>query len=289
MKSNFIICSHNNGEAAKALASKLGCRLVSHSATGKIPSGKIVINLGCSPDHPAMLRVTSSSFNQLLNDPARVSSAQSKQQTLALIGSNGVPHVTTKEEVAYRVGVLGETYVARTLDRGSSGEGITLVTPEVLLGGSIPTAKVYTKAINKRREYRVHIGYVNGSYRIIDVTRKIRRPGVDDTDRPFVWNHDNDFIFVRTGVNRRTIPNDLIARARESVARLGLVFGAVDIVVERGGRLADARSYVLEVNTSPGMEGTTLERYAQFFAAHDGMCVFVDWEATVEEGADSPE
>jgi hypothetical protein len=100
---------------------------------------------------------------------------------------------------------------------------------------------------------------------VIDVTRKIRRPGVDDTNRPFIWNHDNDFIFVRNGICARTIPNELISRAQQAVDDLGLQFGAVDIVVEKGGPINRARCYVLEVNTSPGMEGTTLERYVEFF------------------------
>jgi glutathione synthase/RimK-type ligase-like ATP-grasp enzyme len=40
---------------------------------------------------------------------------------------------------------------------------------------------------------------------------------------------------------------------------MGLDFGAVDI----GHRLIDNQFFVFEVNTAPGLEGTTLDKYAK--------------------------
>ena len=44
-----------------------------------------------------------------------------------------------------------------------------------------------------------------------------------------------------------------------SVNLLGLDFGAVDI----GHRLQDNKFFVFEINTAPGIEGSTLDKYAK--------------------------
>lgn len=265
-----IILSWNNGDAAKGLAEALGCRLAKHKAERKLPSRRPLINLGCSTDHPVMSRVQDQLM--IINNPAQVRIAQSKQATLQVLGHQiAVPFISENSDRSHLATLVecvvekGQSFVARTHDRGSSGSGIVMVTPDNIRDG-IPRAAAYTQAIDKRREYRVHIGFSSdGAAKIIDVTRKIRRPDVDDTNRPFIWNHDNDFIFVRNGVNAQTVPPRVITKARAAVRALGLQFGAVDVIVPRGGKITDAPAYVLEVNTSPGMEGTTLDRYAEFF------------------------
>lgn len=50
--------------------------------------------------------------------------------------------------------------------------------------------------------------------------------------------------------------------AHQAVSALGLDFGAVDI-----GELADGTLLVLEVNRAPGIEGSTLEAYANAIEA----------------------
>jgi len=47
-----------------------------------------------------------------------------------------------------------------------------------------------------------------------------------------------------------------------SVMALGLDFGAVDIVYNEN----DNKAYVLEINTAPGLSGTTLEKYVEVFS-----------------------
>lgn len=298
MTTPFIIASHNNGDGARELATALGCRLVSHSASGPIPRNKVVINLGCNPAHPAIQRVEQSQGYRIFNGPVKVGTAQSKLGTFerlanrdytgtlhaSLGGTVTVPFLTNSLMVALRVQENNETWVARTLDRASSGAGIELVTQDVLRSGRIPRAGVYTKAIEKRREYRVHVvRSASGTYTVADVVRKIRRPGVDDTNRPFIWNHEADFIFVRNGVNRDTVPKLVLQKAVIAVRGLGLHFGAVDVIVQRGGRLADAQAYVLEVNTAPGMEGQTVQMYAQYFRSLVGEADLPVWAEDFNE------
>jgi len=50
--------------------------------------------------------------------------------------------------------------------------------------------------------------------------------------------------------------------ALAAVSALGLDFGAVDIIYNEH----ENQYYVLEVNTAPGLEGTTVEKYAEAFA-----------------------
>jgi glutathione synthase/RimK-type ligase-like ATP-grasp enzyme len=54
-------------------------------------------------------------------------------------------------------------------------------------------------------------------------------------------------------------PEELLSSACKAVNLLGLDFGAVDI----GHRLIDNKFFVFEVNTAPGLEGTTLDKYAK--------------------------
>lgn len=288
----FIIASHNNGESARALADMLNCRLMANSDKPLPKKVQWVINFGCSNDNPkiqrAMLR---SPAARIWNLPGAVTVASSKADTFRSWDGNGfrdaVPHYFSADEANYHCLVNGKSIVARTLDRAAQGRGIELITPDqARAAGGLPPARVYTEAINKGREYRVHVGRIGNSWRVIDVTRKIRRPGVDDTNRPFIWNSDNDFIFVRDGVNPSTIPRNLRQVAMQAVNNLGLDFGAVDIVVPRRGhnRIADMPCYALEVNTAPGMEGTTLRRYAEYFTAMvtGRSNNYPDWGSSVE-------
>lgn len=285
---SIIIASHNNGEGARNLAEALGCRLMSLTSRTSLPRGiRFVVNLGISEGeklHALNDRLSRSRASiPVLNNPAQVLVASSKRNTLVRLRNEGVsvPWFTTDiTQANYKVLVEGATVVARTLDRASEGRGIEVLTPErVTADGGLLQAPVYTEAIDKGREYRVHVGFVNGVYQIIDIQRKIRRPGVDDTDRPFIWNHSNDFIFVRNDVNERTVPQQVQMAALSALRVSGLHFGAVDIVMPRRGRadINDMPAYVLEINTSPGMTGRTVERYAEYFRAVTTNSSFRQW------------
>lgn len=292
-----IILSWNNGDGARELAQALNIRLAKHDSADKLPSNRCVINLGVNTRHPLTIRLGNSNNIVLLNSTAAVERAQSKLQTLNRLYRSErsspfvVPFETDHTLMTQRVLTDNVPYLARTLDRGSSGAGIEVITPESLLASQrIPRAQVYTRLIQKRREYRVHVGRAqSGQYRVIDVCRKIRRPGVDDTNRPLIWNHENDFIFVRNGVNPETVPPKVLRAAGYAIHDMNLDFGAVDVIVERGGPLERAAVYVLEVNTAPGMEGTTVQRYAEFFRHRIDGEDFLAWAGNTEEFTEQEE
>lgn len=264
------VISWNNGASAKAISEALSNGKLLRKDDSPLPrSVQSIINFGCKQitrDYQGVAR-------RVINPPEVVQIAGSKVQTLQRL-HHGIapPFWTDRLEAVYNAVQGGYDIVCRTIDAGHSGAGIVLVTQaELQASGNLPNASVYVKAIQKRREYRVHIGCdYHGDYRVLDIARKVRRAGVPDggvngEGRPFVWNHGNDFIFQRSGIEWSPIVNRVHQAASYAVRSLGLHFGAVDVVVEAGGRIDDARVYVLEVNTAPGLEGTTLERYKMYF------------------------
>jgi D-alanine-D-alanine ligase-like ATP-grasp enzyme len=69
-----------------------------------------------------------------------------------------------------------------------------------------------------------------------------------------VRNHGNGFNYARVDVQP---PEDITRAAVEAVRILGLHFGAVDI----GWNEREKRATIYEVNTAPGLEGSTLHDY----------------------------
>ena len=71
-----------------------------------------------------------------------------------------------------------------------------------------------------------------------------------------IRNHANGWVYARAEI---APPEELLSSAAKAVKLLGLDFGAVDI----GHRVIDNKFFVFEVNTAPGLEGTTLDKYSK--------------------------
>lgn len=156
--------------------------------------------------------------------------------------------------------------VQRTLLRGSEGKGISIHDDP----STLEPAPLYVRYIPKTQEYRVHV--VKG--KVIDVQRKARSSDTPDEDVNWqVRNHKNGFIFMREGVTPASVPEKVIRNSLESMRLLGLDFGAVDIIWNQ----QHDKAYVLEVNTSPGMTGTTLDKYCEAFQAVHDNTEIGDW------------
>jgi hypothetical protein len=100
-------------------------------------------------------------------------------------------------------------------------------------------------------EYRVHI--FKGE--VLDVQKKKRKLGFTGSSSG-IRNHSSGWIYARTDV---AIPDMLCPIAIQAVELLGLDFGAVDI----GHKINDNKFFVFEVNTAPGLEGSTLDKYTK--------------------------
>lgn len=271
---NIRIVSHNNGQSAKALALALGNESLLKKQQPlplrRFVQEALVVNFGCQPN--------TLNFEVQMNQPHCVALASDKLAAFGAMFGAGVPvvpfsaspfDVITQCPQYNHNGVPTKTIVARTLTRASEGRGIEMIdcNPDGSARTDVVDAPLYTAYIPKHAEFRVHVGKAhNGSYHIIDITKKARRTDTPDAEVNWrVRNYDNGFVFAREGIDMNdTLIQRVLDAGNRAVQSLLLDFGAVDIVVQAN----TARSvYVLEVNTAPGMEGTTLERYTQFFAA----------------------
>jgi hypothetical protein len=173
---------------------------------------------------------------------------------------NGIatPEFTSDPAVARAWLTDGTSVMCRTLLRASEGRGIVPAT------GTDPLvpAPLYTKYFKKKREYRVHV--FNGQ--VIGVQEKRKRKEVEGGDSR-IRNLANGYVFCREAVVEPTGLRDLAVRA---TAALGYSLGAVDIAFnEHHNQLV-----VFEVNAAPGMQGSTLENYAN---------AIVEWYKGVEQ------
>ena len=240
--------------SGREIARELGVKRIAHkNSKFKGREGKTVINWGASnlPEEVAKCTV--------LNPAAAVKKASDKLQFFRNAECRK-PVWTTDRDEAGQWAEGGVTVVVRTVLNGHSGEGIILVERDEEDFGAVhmPEAPLYTQYVPKKQEYRVHV--FQG--RVIDVQRKARKRDVPDDQVDWkVRNNANGFVFARNGDALGDVPEDVLSQATRSVGSLGLDFGAADVIFNERSQLA----YVLEVNTAPGLVGTTLDNYAEVF------------------------
>lgn len=182
-----------------------------------------------------------------INTPDRVAIAGNKLKTFQLLQEAGVsiPRFTSNIEEARVLAAKGKVLCRRLLS-ASGGKGITLASsPEELVD-----APLYVKYQPKQAEFRVHV-FKN---QVIDTQEKRKRTDATEFNQ-YIRNHANGWNFCREGIEPNQDRNNL---AIQAVQALQLDFGAVDIIYNRKSNTF----YVLEVNTAPGLEGTTIQKYA---------------------------
>lgn len=138
---------------------------------------------------------------------------------------------------------------ARTLINSTNGRGIVEFGGDV---GEYPRAPLYTEYIPKKAEYRFHVF----GDKVIDVQEKRKKREFDADDRNTrIRNVNNGYVYCRDGVNP---PDGAADLAINAVKAVGYQYGAVDLIYNEKRN----QCYVLEVNSRPGLMGTTLDRYA---------------------------
>jgi hypothetical protein len=182
-----------------------------------------------------------------------VAVAGNKLLTYEAFAEAGVncPKFTTEIREAMDWSDNGYMVLARTLMRGNSGRGITLHEPDD--GVAIGYAPLYTRYVPKFDEYRVHVW--NGS--VVDVQQKRRRRGDEQGLEGHIRSAAEGWVFCRGELD---CPRVVTVEAQKAVEALNLDFGAADVGYTRNRD----RATVYEVNTAPGLQGTTLERYAGY-------------------------
>jgi D-alanine-D-alanine ligase-like ATP-grasp enzyme len=232
--------------SARALADALGGRVLrKRNSTYRQRPQDLIINWGAS-DSPFV-------GPRVANHALAVNAASNKLTSLRMLEDAGIrvpPFWTRREDIpadAYPV-------VCRTILNGSGGRGIVITND----AAPLVNAPLYTKYIKKQDEYRIHCFRTPGHPpQVLSTQRKARRNGEENVNYQ-IRNLENGFVFVRDGVHP---PQDVITQATSALEALSLAFGAVDVIWNNHLQQA----FVLEVNTAPGLEGQTVEDYANAF------------------------
>lgn len=231
-------------QSAKALAQSLGVLRVRHSYVPK--RNEIIINWGNSSmvGHYPVLKAD-------LNKYYAIELACNKLYSFTKFKENNftdTPLWTTDKAQALAWLNEGNEIYCRTTLTGHSGSGIIIASvPEQLVN-----APLYTVKTKHKYEFRVHI--FKGE--VIDIQQKKKRAGVESNSA--IRNHSNCYIYARNDI---VVPDVVIQASKRAIECLGLDFGSVDV----GYRERDNKAFVFEVNTAPGLTGTTLTKYTDAF------------------------
>lgn len=257
MSINAMFAYNQASQGGKELAEALNIPRIKHVGSKfKGSSSKTILNWGASLD-----RFPSDLLNcNIINHPNAVTAASNKLETFRRFQNGNVPspEFTSSKATALEWVNNGEMVFARTQLNAHSGRGIVIMDPEHPDTWEV-TAQLYTKYIKKKHEYRVHV--CRGQ--VIDTQRKgLREEFRGQTDVNYkIRNLANGFVYVRN--DGHVVPQVVLDAGLAAVTALGLDFGAVDVVYNQSTNLA----YALEVNTAPGLTGTTITNYANAIGA----------------------
>lgn len=257
IKKNVKVYPHNEySKGAKALSEGLGVKRIKHTNTRFVGGPtKTIINWG-SARLPECIKDSA-----VINNPNDISVVSNKKSFFNLMSKSEqaprIPAYTNSLEEAVRWMADGKKVLSRTELRGSSGSGIYFSDDME----NFNKGKMFVEYKKKKEEYRVHFAFGNR----IDVQRKILRKE-DEQGQPIDpkevdWNirsHSNGFIFARHNLK---VPDDVFRQADRAYRMSGLDFGAVDVIFNQH----EGKAYVLEINTAPGIEGTTVDNYVDVF------------------------
>lgn len=243
----FVLPYNPFSESAKKISEALGCRRIKYNNSRyTYRPGDVIINWGCSKvDNPEVNKAT------IINEPLSVSVASNKALFFKHYpGSRAyvIPYTFDRLE-ALEWQHEGETVVGRSVLNGHSGAGIDIVEP----GEYLRNFPLYTRYQKKTDEYRVH--FANG--KLIKFARKGRKRDVpDELVNWKVRNLDGGFVFALW--TEEDTPSEVLNACRAYVEVTDLHFGAIDVIYHR----PTDKAYVLEVNTAPGLSGSTVQAYA---------------------------
>lgn len=246
----YLYAWNKGSEGAKELANALQIKKLKHEGSKFKGSPRhTVINWGSSnlPDNI--------NGSRILNAPASVVLCSNKLTFFRHVSKNDkvvIPPWTEKFDEAFEWVKTGPV-MARTVLNGHSAQGLVIM--ELNNPNSLVKAPLYTKYVPKIDEYRVHV--IEGE--VVDIQRKALKAEFLEANRGNI-NHKvrnlaNGFVYVRGDINP---PDMILNQAKLAVETCNLDFGAVDIIYNGKQNTA----YVLEINTAPGLQGQTVDSYA---------------------------
>lgn len=201
-------------------------------------------------------------YSTLLNTPEAIRTASNKLKSFQAFkeASVNIPTFFTDKEEAFDYVDNGKIVVCRQKLTGSKGEGIVIARTKE----EVVDAPLYVLYSRKKWEYRLHV--INGE--VVHVQQKRRLSAAElqvrgiEFREPLIRNLTNGYIFSQELDHNQSsnVYGEMVSESKKAVSSLSLDFGAVDVIVRRNGEVK-----VLEVNTAPGLEGTTLQKYKEAF------------------------
>ncbi len=247
----YILPYKSSSNSAKLLASSLNCkRIKCERSRFRHTLRTLVINWGSSSPHPNV------DSNRLLNKFDSVGIAINKLKTFQKLTEANVPCLTWTTDKEVAASWNSRVYVRHLLE-SSQGNGIQICRR----GEELPDAPLYTRGAKTSKEYRLHVGRHNGVYELIHTQQKRLREDAPEDRVIGIRNTANGWVFACNNVD--SLSTEQIEVAFRAAKALDLDFCGIDLIINSNNQVL-----VCEVNTAPGLEGTTLTQYTQFFRKH---------------------
>lgn len=277
--SMYVLPYKAGSASAKSLAEELSVPLL-RKENSKFIGGpnKVVINWGGTAVSDQVL------MSKVLNQPTYNIYASNKLKFFQAVGAyNGGagpieaiitprPFYSSADAFTWWAADPNNRVVmARTVLNGHSGAGIVEIASasdwELFKQKYGNTCKLFTQYVKKNTEYRLHFtdfSTWNTSLKgeVFFAQRKARKQGEEANYR--IRNLANGFVYI-TEQGSLEVPLAVQNAAQNFLKfnknMLHLNFGAIDIIFNNKYN----KAYILEVNTAPGLAGTTTLKYAEQF------------------------
>lgn len=227
-----------------------------------------IVNWGCSADNNMwpewevlpMLGTLPLLISKGLNNYNTVGTARNKLSTFNALKEAGVsvPEYTIDKTDGFLALFDKGHVIGRQSLTGSQGRDILIfdadkrqeLDPENL-DEAINACVLFTGYIKKKAEYRIHVF----NEQVIFCQQKKKKAGWEGERDTRIRNLANGYVFCHENI---VVPETVKEQGRLAVKALGLDFGAADVIWND----KQQKAYVLEVNTAPGLEGSTVKVYA---------------------------
>lgn len=248
----FISYGKFSSKTGRELVKATGLQRVKTWSKARRAMGKagkhVIINWGATIGDGLTERLMRNAKAAMMNHPDALMGNKDKRLSLEKMHAAEVPvpafwKIADVPDDAYPV-------IARTKNHFGGSGFWRCNDKEALVLAESEGATHALKLIVKSAEYRVHV-FLNRAVRIV---RKVKtREDASDLCR----SHKNGWRFK--SVAKENIPAGLEEIAVNAVKSIGLQTGAVDVVTQK----KTGRLLVLEVNSTPGLEGHSIEAWAQ--------------------------
>ena len=190
---------------------------------------------------------------RVINKRSALTLAANKLISLVVLKGEqlSVPEIITLEQI--RDGYHPTFPILGRKRHHSQGTDIVLCLQNIDVQRAISRGEsdYFIQYVPTQREYRVHI-FRN---EVIRVSQKFQRDG--ERPVPFIRNTEHGHVFLNP---RIPLSDASLEACKLAVNSLGLDFGAVDILIGDNNN-----TYILEVNTGPGLIEIGVELYARKF------------------------